>query len=116
MRELDAQSEFPVSEDSNTFCLLLNAIYSEGARQTPIWMHNVETLLELARKYDITSVTYFCDQFLDEQEPQVETLGKLYRLADTYHLAKTTKKCRDYAAAEFRRLTPDWWVPFAPSD
>lgn len=116
MKDLNATSEFNVSEDGRTFIQLLDAMYGKGMRQPPISMHSVGTILELARKYDVANVLVFCDMFLSQQTLTCLSLNLIHQLADSYNLNQALTHCRTFAAANFRelsRLYPGFseWLP-----
>lgn len=87
-----------VSEDSNTFALLLDGLFasSEGARRPPITAENIETYAELARKYDIADLQYFCDVFVSNVHLDLQNIVHWLILADTYHLRQALVHCRSF--------------------
>lgn len=105
INELKAESEFSVGEDGKTFSMLLDAMYAKGVCQPPITMDNVEILLELSRKYDVTNVFEFCDLFLSQQLLTGPSFGKTYGTADKYRLKMSLTRCREHAVGHFRVLS-----------
>jgi hypothetical protein len=109
LRELEWQTEFSISEDSKSFSLLLDVLYSR-AQQSPITMYNVATVLELARKFDVASALDSCDDFLKQQplliswqweDPNSEAFVDIYGWAAHYHLPITLEGCRIFAKNAF---------------
>jgi hypothetical protein len=106
IRELDTETEFRVQEEGETFALLLDVIYSrtQFSAKSPITMHNLPAVLELARKYDVGSAVD-CDHVLCQTALDPENVGETYALASKYGLHLTSVKCRTYAATNFGELT-----------
>jgi hypothetical protein len=108
LRELGSETEFPISEDSKSFSMLLDGMYSRR-KQSPITMDNVATILELARKFDVASALDSCDDFLSQQSPTWEygntksTLLDIYGWAAHFQLPATLKCCRIFADAQILR-------------
>lgn len=77
-------------------------MYANGDRQPPIAMNSLKPILELARRYIVASVTEDCDLFLSRRRLDDDNFGKLYGLADEYHLPKSLARSRAYLVPRFR--------------
>lgn len=95
---VQADSTFPVSEDSSTWVMLLDALLAEGDAQPPINESNVHIYAELARKYDISGLHFCCDIFVSERKFSVGNLLRWYKLADEYRMDRACVVCHAFVA------------------
>lgn len=108
---------FSISEDGNSFSQLLEVMYCR-LQTAPIATENVESVLELGRKYDVARAHDYCDQFLCQQPlnwKQAAYFSQVYGWALTYELPATLLHCRTYLASSyiFQQLphgVTDFWT------
>lgn len=97
--ELDDQTCYKVSEAGGTFASFVDALYCGNPKQPPISKANVESLVELAHKYDVSDIAAHCDLFISGLNLGLSSLPRWYALAATKlpHGASTSH-CRAYVA------------------
>ncbi len=87
--ELDDQTCYKVSEAGGTFASFVDALYCGNPKQPPISKANVESLVELAHKYDVSDIAAHCDLFISGLNFGLSSLPRvsLYKCTRWYALA-----------------------------
>jgi BTB/POZ domain len=84
--------------------LLISGMYDANS---PITWGTVKPLLEMARKYDVEDIQLNCQRFLNAGELSTFNLPSHIKLACTFGMDSTIKRCQDFVAGtgQFNKIT-----------
>ena len=85
----------PLEEDAATVRLLISGMYDTSNQVS--WS-TVETLLELARKYDVQDIQLNCERFMNAEPLAISTLPRYMQLACRHGMSAAVERCQDYVA------------------
>ncbi len=96
--DLLMESCYKLSETGNDLALLIDSLYCGFCKRPPISEATVETLSELARKYNMTDITSHCGAFIAELQLTPSNLPRWHALAARLDLGTALAHCRSFIA------------------
>ncbi len=109
---LDLKTEFcfKVSNDSTQFALIIDALYCGSSKQPPINEKTVETIGEMARKFDMPELAGHCDTYIAELDLTLDSLPRWHAVAAEIQYNDSLMHCRKFISegGNFEALTR--WV------
>lgn len=96
--DLAGQISFKVSERGADFALLIDCLYCGSPKIPPISEDTVETISELAHKYDMVEISHHCDWFVANIPLDLGSLLRWHALATKLSLTAAAAHCRSFIA------------------